>query len=284
MNRRPNYFSIARNNLLRWMTNPRIYILAVLLLILLWSFLEGVLVFSKAMGYRVTPWAFPFLTNAVYVQRFMMLGLVFLFCDAPFLHEGQPYLLIRSGRVHWALGQILYIMVGTAIYFLFIAAVSALMLSPNLFASLEWGKIWGTLANTDAGQGYRVRLHIAAQIQSMYTPIQALGLSLLLQWCAGTLLGLVIFAANLCFKRALGAILASVLILFDIIIYNSMSDYVYRFSPLSMARLTMLDATGLSLRPSLAYAFAFFGAAIVLLSVLAVIFVRKREIQISPQI
>ncbi len=284
MNSFPNYFTIAGNNIRRWATNPRIYILAALLIIFLWDYIGPILHFSQAVGYRVSPWVFPFLSNTFYIQMILMLGIVFLFCDAPFLNEGQPYLLIRSGRVHWAVGQVLYIMIGTALYFLFVASISILMLAPNLYISTDWGKVLATLAQTDAGQVYHILLGIDHRTQLLYTPFQAFCLSLFLDWCAGTILGLVIFIINNYLNRAIGAIVASAIIFFERLIYNALSDVMYHFSPVSMARLARLDPSGLSLYPTITYACFFFLSSIVFLSILAVLSVRKRQIQIYPQL
>ncbi|CAH1215441.1 hypothetical protein PAECIP111893_03971 [Paenibacillus plantiphilus] len=280
----PNYYSIAGNQIRRWFTNPRIYILVALLIILMWTYIGPIIQFSHASGYRVSSWLFPFLSNFAYTQMFMLFGVVLLFCDAPFVNEGQPYLLIRSGRIHWALGQILYISLSTAIYCLFIAAVSMLLLIPNMFVSPEWGKVLRTLAQTNAGQEFNVRLPISFNLQSSYTPIQAISLSLLLEWCVGMIIGLVIFIMNTFFKRAIGAIIGAAIILFDFAIFNNLSHYFYNFSPVSMARLTILDPSGLSLRPTPMYAIVFLFSSIIVLSIIAVLSVRKRDIEISPQI
>lgn len=282
MNSIPSYFSISKNNIRRWFTNPRIYILNALLIILIWNYISPILNFSKQMGYRVTPWIFPFIADFQYTQMFMMFGIVLLFCDAPFMNDGQPYVLIRSGRIHWVIGQILYIMLGTAIYFLFLAFISILVVGPNIFFSSSWGKILGTLAQTNAGQN--VQIPISYRMQLLYTPIQAFGLSLLLNWCAGTILGLTIFVINMYFNRAIGSIIASSIVLMDIAICNNFSFYLYHFSPVSLARLTILDPSGMSISPTNLYAYIFFGVIISLLSIIAVLSVRKREIHVLAQI
>ncbi|MBW9158702.1 hypothetical protein [Clostridium tagluense] len=284
MNNISKHISISSNNIRRWGANPRIYILGILLCIFLWNYISPILNFSKIMGYRVTPWIFPFISDFTYTHMMMMFGIVFLFCDAPFMNEEQPYLLIRCGRTQWAMGQILYIMLGTAIYFFFLAFVSMLMISPNMFLNNGWGKILGTLAQSNAGEAFNIQLPISYAIQSMYTPIQAFGLSFILQWCAGTILGLIMFVINIYGKRSMGAILASVVILFDIAIEYEFKSYAYHFSPVSMARLTILDPSGLSQRPSILYAYVFFAVAITLLSGIAVLSVHKREIQVLPPI
>ncbi|MBX4262782.1 hypothetical protein KTC96_23270 (plasmid) [Clostridium estertheticum] len=284
MNNISKYISISSNNIRRWLINPRIYILATLLSILLWNYLSPILNFSNSMRYRVTPWIFPFISDFAYTHMMMMFGIVFLFCDAPFMNEGQPYFLIRCGRTQWAMGQVFYIMIGTLIYFLFISFVSILMISTNLFFSNSWGKILGTLAQSTAGQAFNIQLPISYTIQSLYTPIQAFGLSFMLQWCAGTILGLIMFVINVYGKQSIGSIVASVIVLFDIAIEYEFKPYAYHFSPVSMARLTILDPSGLSQRPTIIYACVFLAVAITLLSIIAVLSVHKREIQVLPPI
>ncbi len=273
-------FSICINNIRKWFTNPRIYILCALLIIIVVYYVGPIRAFSRNVGYRVTPWVFSFLSDSFQVQMWIMLGIVFLFCDAPFIDEGQPYLMIRSGRITWGVGQVLYIMLGTAIYFLFITFVSLIVLSPNMFLSTDWGKVLRTLA-----QGSNAKmLPISNKIVTLYSPINSFALSLLLEWCAGTMLGLIIFVANIRLNRAMGAIIASAVVFMDILIVNTLPYSMFRFSPVSMARLSILDPTGLSLFPSNTYAYIFFAVSILILSVISVLSVRKCDIQILPQV
>ena len=282
MRKIPSYLPIATNNIRRWLNNPRIFILAALLFILLWEFLHPILAFSNAVGYRVSPWLFPFLSSYSYTQRIMMFGIVLLFCDAPFAHEGQPYVIIRSGRIHWTLGQLLYIVVSTALYFLFINILICLILFPNLVYTDDWGKVLSTLAQTSAAQEFHIGLPINYAIQLHYTPISAFLISFLLEWLVGIILGLIIFIVNLyCNRQALGAAAGAAVVLLDIVIHNDMSDFIYHFSPVSMARLTILDTTGLNMQPTILYSFLFCIGTIIALAVIAVLSVRKREIRIS---
>lgn len=277
-------FSIGINNIRKWFTNPRIYILAILLIILVLTYIRPLYNFSEYAGYRVTVWMFPFISNFYITQFMMMLGIVFLFCDAPFIDICQPYQLIRSGRTVWGIGQVFYIMLSSALYFLFIAFLSILVLFPNVFISNDWGKVMGTLAQADIGRSFGIYLPIDYQILTMYNPLQAFGLSILLDWCAGTMLGLIIFITNINFNRAIGAILASAVVILDISITNAFPYYLYHFSPVSMARLTIIDPSGFSTRPSSVYTFIFFFTGLIVLSVVAVLSARKHDIQVLPPI
>jgi len=277
-------FFICINNIRKWSTNPRIYILIILIVILVWNYVSPIMLFSKSVGYRIAPWIFPFMSNYEILQMLMMLGIVFLFCDAPFIDAGQPYLLVRSGRISWGIGQVFYIMLSTAIYFLFIVFLSILIISPTMFLSQGWGKVLSTLSQTNAANSFGILLPISYQIQTSYTPIHAFFLSLLLEWCAGTIVGLIIFVTNIYFKRSVGAIVASAVVLMDITIVNSFSSYLNHFSPVSMARLTIIDPSGISLRPTNQYVYIFFTVTIIILSIISVQSIRKREIHVLPQI
>lgn len=154
-------FSCCAQNLRKWPSNPRIYVLGLLLIGFLFEWVRPIADFSSAVHVSVTPWVFPYLSLSQKVLLLIMLGIVLLFCDAPFIDAHQPYVIIRSGKRDWLLGQILYIMVASALYFLFIALISTLLMLPNLTFSSEWGKIFGTLALTDAGSQFKINLPIS---------------------------------------------------------------------------------------------------------------------------
>ncbi len=277
-------FQICLYNIRKWFANPRIYILALLLVIFVINYVGPISRFSKSVGYRVSPWIFPYISDYYFTQMLMMLGLIFLFCDAPFMDEGQTYFIIRSGRFTWGLGQVFYIMIGTACYFLFIIILSTLVIAPNMFFSLGWGKVMGTLAQTNAGLLYKIPLPISHQIQLLYSPIQAFLTSFFLEWCAGTMLGLIVFVVNINFSRAMGVIVASAVAMLDTVIFNALPFFMNHFSPVSMARLSILDPSGLSLRPTNVYSYIFFIIGIIILTAISLFSALKRDVIVLPTI
>lgn len=278
-------FRISINNIRKWGTNPRIYILAMLIYIIIWTYISPISQFSKCVNYKATPWIFPYLTDFYFTQMLIMVGIVFLFCDAPFMDAGQPYLIIRSSRTTWGLGQVLYIMISTAIYLLFIIIICLIILFPNIFFSNGWGKVLSTLAQTDAREQFKILIPISYQIQAQYSPVHAFFLSFLLEWCTGVMIGLIIFITNVYLKRTIGAIVGAAFALFDIVISNAgIGLFPYHFSPVSMARLTILDQSGISALPTNLYAYIFYTVGILLLSIISVLSMRKRDIQVLPPV
>lgn len=56
----------------------------------------------------------------------LFLGVVLLFCDAPFIEDEQPYIMLRSGRRIWFIGQMLYIVVASVLYLIVLYFISVL--------------------------------------------------------------------------------------------------------------------------------------------------------------
>jgi hypothetical protein len=218
------------------------------------------------------------------VLLLIMLGIVLLFCDAPFIDAHQPYVIIRSGKRDWLLGQILYIMLASTLYFLFIALISVLMLMPNLTFSSQWGKILGTLALTDAGNQFEIGLPISYQLQLTYTPIAAMVWSFFMNWLVGTFLGLLMFVFNMHFKREIGAVVATALVFLEYFCFEANGFLLFSLSPVSWASLDNLDTSHTSALPSLTYAVTALLGLNLMLMLLAVLSIRKKNIDVLPPV
>ena len=90
---------LCLQNFRKWTTNPRIYVMICLLFIDLYYTSRNLLEYCQFTEQPVTPYLFPMLMQNDHM--FLLLGLVLLFCDAPFLDEEQPYLLLRAGKKSW---------------------------------------------------------------------------------------------------------------------------------------------------------------------------------------
>lgn len=278
-------FRIAMYSIRQWATDPRIISLFVLMSMFVWNDFEVIGDLTGRTGIKTTPLIFPFFSSDPVKQLILLAGIVFLFSDAPFINKNQPYIIIRSKRIPWVLGQILYIVMASAIYFLILMCVSVLVLLPYAtFATNGWGKIVNTLAQTDAGAQIHLQFGVTKEIITFYSPFEAFGLSFLLNWGVGCFLGLIMFVINLKFNRRLGLVVAGVILFFDILVTNALSGTFYHFSPVSLSRLSVLDPMGISLFPNLTYPFVFFSVSIVVLSALLVVSIKKISIEITPEL
>ncbi len=277
--------SIAVYSVRQRAVEPRVLLLFVLMIAFIWNDLSVIGDFSGMMKIKTNPLIFPFLSSDPVKQLILLSGVVFLFSDAPFINKCQPYVIIRSKRSSWVLGQILYIIMASAIYYLILMCASILILLPNTtFATDGWGKIINTLAQTNAGAQIHLQFGVSEKITAFYSPFTAFGLSFLLNCSIASFLGLLMFVINLKFNRMIGLIVGATVLFFDLLTINMLPYKFYHFSPVTLSRLAILDPIGVSTLPDISYSFIFFGVSIVLLCALLVIGIKNEPIEITSEI
>jgi hypothetical protein len=259
---------LAANNFRRWLIEPRYWVSFLLAAFVVHGFSQGFVAFSQVVDVPVAPWTLPFLLGDLRVCMPLFFGAVLLFCDAPFIHDLTPYESIRAGKARWLCGQLLYVLLATVVYVLFVAAVSILTLVPHLGFTFEWGRILSTAALTTAGYNY-IDVPIPYVVQVSYTPACAMALSSGLFALEVALIGLAMFAVNLYTGRAAGIAVGLVASLAPQLFQFSGSGYwMYHFAPTAWSDLSILDTTGFSPYPTVSYALAvLIGACLVLVTV-----------------
>lgn len=282
MHRIKSCFSICKNGFRKWSCNYKIYVLLLLLLIFVHNYVRPFYEVSVRVEKPLPAAVFPFLTDSSLTQAIILFGAIFLFCDAPFSDNSQLYTLIRSGKGKWAVGQILYVFSASAVYLLTILLASLAMLLPNVTFDNTWGSIFSTLAQ--GGALGNISLSISRKIVALYTPMEAVAIGFLLEWGAIVFMALLLFAVNLHGNRIAGIVFVGALVLFDAVIYGELPYWYYKFSPVSMARLSTLDALGSQGRPTLLYAILFYVIGIFTLSAICVYSVRKKAVKVEVSV
>lgn len=228
--------------------------------------LEGIYLFALVQpvremaidtGYSATPFALAFLACDAIVQMVLMAGAVALFANAPFEDETHPYLIVRSGRRAWIIGNSIYLIAMSVIYVLFLWIMSMIPLIPKIVFKLEWGKIWGTLAETDARRQYQILFEVSNAVKRMYQPGIALFYTLLLEWGCVAFLGACVYCGNSVSSKPLGVWIGAGIAFFDIMIYNLFPASWITYSPLSLAMISNLIHSRWGI--SISYSMGFFG-------------------------
>lgn len=270
------------SNFRKWTYNPRMWVVGILSVIFALDSSKEIAYFSAAVNVPVTPWVFPFIFTNNYLTLCIMLTFILCFCDAPFLDKQQPNAIIRIGRMRWAIGQMLYIVAGSFLFFSFIFLVSLVILSGNLTFSLEWGKVLGTLAQTDASVQYST-MGISYRVMLLYEPLEAMFWCLLMTWLVGTFLGMLMFALNLWFPREVGAIVAGGFVVLGFFIYIEDAFSLVYFSPVSWCSLLKFGISGSGF-PSRAYVVSVLILLILALGAFVLISIRKKDIDVMPSV
>lgn len=274
---------VCAQNYRKWATNYRIWVLFILIAIFVNSYTKEIIHFAETVQYKVSPWLFPFLSGQKYMRYIIFLGILLLFCDAPFLDEEQPYMIIRSGRRAWTMGQIFYIITASAIYFLFIIIISIVLNLGNIEWNTDWGKVLGTLGTVNVGSLVSYKIIVSGKIVTFFTPLQAMWFTFLLSWLAGIFLGLIIYAFNILFKnRFMGILLAAFFVFFDAAV-RSRGDLLW-VSPVSWTILSNINIGERVASPNIYYVLTMYAGLILFLCAIIFIKSKKQPIDVMPPI
>ena len=205
------------------------------------------------------------MTALYYIQNIIVLGAVLIFCDAPFIKNNTSYVMIRMGRNKWFASQILYIMVMSAVYIGLLYLISILLLLPYVGPETGWGKIIGTLAQTDAAAQIG-GVMLDYQMLLDYSPWEALSVTCGMSWMIISFTGLLIMFFNMFGNHYLGAA-AGAMVSFTPYFARIFSDMYagYYIAPPTWMSVTIFGRTGASPYPTIPYAVCFLASGIVLL-------------------
>lgn len=284
MNNLAKIWKICVLNFRKWIVSPRIYVVAALVLVFINMVISPVVDLAKSVNESVTPWLVPFIMSDNYMIIVIFVCAVILFCDAPFIDEQQPYIIIRSNRICWAAGQILYIIISGLIFSLFLFISICINLISVINFSFDWGKTIGTLAQTDAGIQFDSYISFDYSIMVNFNAIQATVLVLFLVWTISVLLGLLIFFINTHLSNIIGPIVAFAFVLVQYLLPIIRVDILYYFSPVSWVNLKNIDFKGISFYPSFEFVINTLFILIFVLIVSIVISYKKSEIKTHAQL
>lgn len=261
---------VSRYNMRMMKENIRIPFILLIAVLYVMESLSAVLTFSRIVHIDVTPFAFVFLINNYRIQFIIAACAVILFCNAPFEDESYQYMISRAGMLSWGLGQIFYIIKMSLLFIGCLVAATIVPFLGHITWSNEWGKIWGTLGKTNAGAEFGVELSISQNIIREYEPVDALFISILLEFSCILCIGLIIYFGNKMTGKSAGTVIGALIAVLDICVSNDWLDWAYGFSPVSLTQLELFNGYASKWGINLAYAEKFFLISILSLSALCV--------------
>jgi len=280
----------AQVNFRKWPISPRIYTLATIIAAFsIWVF-SWISDYAEAVDVAVTPWVFPFLlTTPILFPIYGSLTML-LFCDAPFSDGHTPFLIIRTSRRNWVIGQLLYIVLAAFIYSAFFVLMSILALIPNLQFSTEWGAVLKTIAfdpSSPSKYGITAFTIIGGSVMNLFEAVPATLVSFGLFWLVSVFIGILIFFFNIVIGGASGLVAAgffTFIAYFSIFVGSlSFGNIIYYMSPVSWAGMFNLDWSGVGQIPSPLYAIGCLVGLILLMSIISVFVFCKKDIHIQER-
>lgn len=235
----------------------RTYFMIIVMLVLSHMCMEEIIQFSYTTKYRITPWGYVFFTTTRFVRLAFALIFLVLVCNLPFRRENDQFFLVRCGRKAFCLGNICYAFVNACLYTLLSAVMGFIWGFPKVEWSMKWGKIFGTLAMTDAGSGFLNSVRISTKLVQREEPIKMMLCAIFLSVCCYFFFGLVMIICNLLQRRRnIGTFVCGFFVLWDFFVQTEPVFWRAAYiSPVSWSNLANLDIRkNTTVFPSLTYA------------------------------
>lgn len=247
------------------------------------NFVDSIRQFCQQYHAFCSIWLMPLAMTKRNHSLWIMLLPILLFCDAPFLDEQQPLLIIRTGRLRWAIGQILYILLASVVFYVGCILVTILLLVPHVEFTLKWGKVITTLTQSYIATSFNMDTIPAAVLQN-YTAVKATLLCGGAMWIVVSFLGLLMFLCNLWTRREVGIILASCFVGLAHFVEIMGSWTIARyFSPVSWVNLDTIGG-GTLRSPSWPYVFITGGVVLVVLIIGILLSIRKMSVEVMESL
>lgn len=196
--------SVMRWQLGTWRGNVRI-VLAFSVCAVASLFRMTALKESAAVGGDPLQMLEPFIYNSTdrFVNTLMFLGLLLLLADAPFTEQSATYSLVRSSRLQWLTGKLMYIFLSCGIYYAFSLAVTVLMVSLDSFSGNAWSAPFYDVLNSGNVNAFYLYVEGGSFVKEM-SPYSAAFYAFLLELGYGFFCGSLLFLLNLSGSRVLG--------------------------------------------------------------------------------
>ncbi|MBQ1631246.1 MAG: hypothetical protein II049_00330 [Clostridia bacterium] len=200
-----------------WRGNVRIILTFALAFILCFLLSDKAASFAYEMGtamqaFEPFVWTFGDANSVLLIS----LLLVLLFADIPFLGAGVPYYLVRMKRSTWAWGQLVYLVLATLIYMVFILIATTLICMQNSFVGNMWSETAAILGYSGAGKA--VALPALVKTLEMSRPYQCAMTIFLLMLLYTLVLALLMLFMKLLRGKSAGVVAAFAFSLYGLLL------------------------------------------------------------------
>jgi hypothetical protein len=222
--------------------NVRLYAVLFFVFVLSYDAMGNVVKYSIASGETITPWILPH----IFCDRFLLLcftlTFVLLICDAPYVDTQQYYIVVRTGKEKWLIGEFLFTVTISAVFVLLIWIICLFMGLGHISLRTDWGDALQSLANPNRYTGL-----IQSALINNYSAIGSTVLCAAMLWMMFTMLSVLTVMLRMLLNKAVALFVVSVTAILDFYIYIYMSnyDYIYWLSPVSWVNPLLTEQTSM---------------------------------------
>ncbi len=267
--------------------NNKVGTFLLVLLVTAWGYDRPYLQFVREKAYPISWCIFPFYLASFGFLSLFYFGIIYINSDVPFMQHINMYQTIRTGRKRWVIGQIGGIFVRSFVITVLSAMAAIVPFIGKLELTDEWGKVVYSLAServlfSEFILENNLDFRFYYEILEEFTPIQLMGITVLLCTLICTFLGMIMFLLSLFAGRVIavsGALVFVVLLFFVQNVPSAYKQTLSYFVPTYWAEVALIatPSSGYYRLPSLAYMFSFLIITLIVLSVIICLRVKHIE-------
>lgn len=230
----------------------RLLVFCVFQFSILHYYTDSVRQYAIAADYPAAPWILPFMGQNVYFQFVYGISVIYFYSNIPFMQRFEMYALMRQGKGRWAFAKLIRIWLSAVMLVAVEFVLSILPLVPRLEWTFQWGKLYHSLALTDAGAACNVRVLFPYGLLNANNALITV-LMLFIVLCLATgLTGTLMFALSIYFGRTAAIMAGTFFVVLSVVFENLhlWKAWVSFISPFSWMDLLLLYGKGYKAAPS----------------------------------
>lgn len=198
--------------------------------------------FSAVADYPASPWILPFIGQNVYCVFVYGISVVYFYSNIPFLQRHEMYVLMRQGRIRWAVAKALRICISAVMLSVTEFVLSVLLLLPRIEWTAEWGRLYDSLAMTDAGSEHGVKLFFSYELINENSAVKTALIFGIVLCIATGLIGMVMFVLSIYINRTAAVAAGTFFAVLPVVFANLYlsEEWIGFISPLSWLDLLLL--------------------------------------------
>ena len=216
-------------NFRKWKKNYRIWIVFAFELSIMWVSTGHFKSIAEERSLAISAGFFAVWCGHKIGRFVMFLGILVLFCNAPFMDEQHQFIMIRLGKQKWFLGQMIYMLLASFLYF----AVMYIFCVIRFIPYINFANLWGDVLYSTVEEIGIIRKVALDNI----SPISACVKMYILCSVIGTVLGFILTLSNVYHRGKLGVGIVSILLCITYFI----SDFFVGRSVFGLKRFSILD-------------------------------------------
>ena len=287
MYRLKQIFMIVKVNFMRWNKNPQIVLAFGMGFVISFLLSNKVVTFAQQFDttlqmFETFIWTFGDAKSILLIS----LCLLLLFSDFPNLDNDVPLLLVRTTRFCWMVGQVVYVMLATCVYVVFILISTCILSAKYSYPANLWSNTAAIFGYSKIGKNVAIPSYVKVMERSFPYKCTLELICLMLGY--SLLLSILILFFNLC-KKNMGMVAGVVFSGFGLLLNPTLvmewfdipkerlvdANIIFGWiSPLNHATYYMHNF-GYDDLPKLWMSYVFFAVAILVIFVLCMLKIRK---------